>query len=225
MGLHYPDFPMYFPHPFLSNEDGLLAVGGDLGIERLLLAYRFGIFPWYSEDQPILWWSPKKRFIIDVENMHMPKSMRTYFNNNIFTVTVDQHFESVIDRCQNITRSNQDGTWITSDIKKAYTKLHSKGYAHSVEVWQENKMVGGLYGVGIGKIFSGESMFSEISNASKYAALFLGNILREKGYTTIDCQQYSSHMERLGGYSISQAEYFDMIKENLLCESFAKKWD
>lgn len=224
MYLSYPDLLFYFPHPYLSNEDGLLAIGGSLDVDRLLLAYRFGIFPWYGENQPILWWSPKERFIIDIENIHMPKSMRTYFNNNVFTITVDQDFEWVIERCRNITRKNQDGTWITKDIKKAYIALHDLGYAHSVEVWQNDQIVGGLYGVGLGKIFSGESMFSEISNASKFAVLSLGKILLEKGYTILDCQQYSLHMERLGGYSISQIDYFQLIKANLLCDTNTGKW-
>lgn len=207
--------PLLFPHPFSADENGLLAIGGDLRLERLILAYRFGIFPWYSSGQPILWWAPRERFVLDPDQIHITKSMRKYLKRPIFRFTTDQHFEYVIARCQNIHRPHQDGTWITPALKKAYIGLHHRGIAHSVEIWQENEIVGGLYGVGMGRIFSGESMFSEVSDASKYAAIVLAEILREKNYLLIDAQHHSPHIERLGGYTLSNFQYFKYLKNNL----------
>lgn len=215
---------LQFPHPFLADEDGLLAVGGDLGPERIILAYRFGIFPWYSDDQPILWWAPQERFVLDPAQIHVAKSMRRYLNNPIFKFTTDQHFEYVIDRCQNIHRPGQDGTWITPELKTAYIDLHKKGIAHSIEIWQNNQIVGGLYGLGIGHIFSGESMFSEVPDASKYAVIILGHILQRKGYQLIDAQLHSPHMERLGGFSLSNVQYFDHLRSNLLVSLHTQPW-
>ncbi len=223
-----PYFPLrtslYFPHPLTADDDGLLAVGGDLSPDRLILAYRMGIFPWYSENQPILWWAPKERFVIDTGYLHIPRSMRRYVNNPIFHVTVDQHFDYVIQRCQESPRPGQTGTWITNDIKDAYQTLHFAGLAHSVEIWYENEIVGGLYGVGIGKIFSGESMFSEVSDASKFSAIILDRILSSLNYRFLDCQIYSPHMELLGGYTMDQKSYFDEIRKNLFNPLDRSKW-
>ena len=217
--------PLYFPHPVTAQDDGLLAYGGDLSLNRLILAYRMGIFPWYSEGQPILWWVPKERFLINVGQLHVPKSMRRYLNNPIFEVTVDQHFDHVITRCQQIPRSGQSGTWITNEMKRAYQKLHHEGLAHSVEVWYENEIAGGLYGVSAGHIFSGESMFSDVSDASKFAAIILDRILKNLGYKYIDCQHYSRHMELLGGYIMSRATYHQEIRKNLFTPITNEKWN
>lgn len=217
-------YPSYFPHPFTADSEGLLAIGGDLSLERLILAYRFGIYPWYSEGQPILWFSPKSRFVINVGHLHIPKSMRKYLNNSIFHITLDQHFDYIIHQCQQTPRPGQSGTWITDDMKAAYQVMHQAGLAHSVEVWQENEIVGGLYGVGIGKIFSGESMFSEVSDASKFAVIILDQILSILNFQIIDCQQYSRHMELLGGYPMDQKTYFDAIKRNLFNPMRRSKW-
>lgn len=216
--------PLIFPHPLTADYNGLLALGGDLSFERMILAYRFGIFPWYSEDQPILWYAPRERFVIDVGDMHIPKSMRRYLNNPIFTVTLDRHFDYVIEQCQQIKRSGQSGTWITEDLKKAFNSLHQAGLAHSVEVWSENKIVGGLYGLGIGQIFSGESMFSYVSDASKFATIILDQVLTFLNYSTIDCQQYTRHLELLGGYAMSNLDYHRLIRENLFQDLSPQKW-
>lgn len=213
-----------FPHPFSADENGLLAIGGDLHPERIILAYRFGIFPWYSSDQPILWWAPRERFVLNPNRIHVAKSMRKYLNNPLFKFTTDQYFEYVIDRCQNIQRPHQEGTWITPELKKAYIQLHRQGIAHSIEIWQKNEIVGGLYGMGIGRIFSGESMFSEVSDASKYAAIVLAHVLRRKNYTLIDAQHHSPHIERLGGYSLSNFDYFGHLRNNLRISIDTRRW-
>lgn len=200
-------------------------MGGDLSLPRLILAYRFGIFPWYSEGQPLLWWAPRDRFVIDVGQLHVPKSMRRYLNNPIFQVSVDQHFDEVIHQCQQVPRRGQAGTWITDDMKQAYKNLHRSGIAHSIEIWYKNEMVAGLYGIGMGKVFSGESMFTHLSDASKFAAIILDQILIKLDYTLIDCQQYSRHMELLGGYLMDQKTYFGKVRENLFHPLIKKKWE
>ena len=167
---------IWFPDVEECTEEGIVAVGGDLSVERLILAYSRGIFPWYSSDRsPILWWSPDPRFVLFPENLIVSKSMRPYFNQNKFKVTWDQNFEDVIKNCQKIDREDQPGTWITSKMLAAYIQLHKKGYAHSVEVWLENELVGGLYGISLGKVFFGESMFAKVSNASKFGFISLVN--------------------------------------------------
>ena len=216
---------LYFPHPLTADEDGLLAIGGDLSIDRLILAYRMGIFPWYSENQPILWWAPKERFVIGTGHLHVPRSMRKYLNKPIFRITVDQHFDYVIQRCRDSPRRDQAGTWITDAMKKAYRSLHHAGLAHSVEAWYDNEIVGGLYGVGIGKIFSGESMFSEVSDASKFCVIILDRILSSLCYQFLDCQIYSRHIEMLGGYTMDQESYFNEIRKNLFNPLDKSKWD
>lgn len=215
---------LFFPHPLLADDDGFLGYGGDLHPQTLIMAYQFGIFPWYDKP-PILWWAPKQRFIIDLEHIHVPKSMRRYLNKTIYTFTVDQNFEAVIDLCQNIDRPNQSGTWITEEMKFAYITLHQMGIAHSVEIWSGEELVGGLYGLGIGRIFSGESMFSKATDASKFAVLVLAKILTDKGYHTIDCQQHSDHMARLGGQHISNLNYHRKIRANLKCGIEDAPWE
>ncbi|MGZ3872359.1 MAG: leucyl/phenylalanyl-tRNA--protein transferase [Mucilaginibacter sp.] len=198
------DERLLFPDPALAEEDGLLAVGGDLSTERLLLAYQHGIFPWYSEDEPILWFSPHERFVLFPAELKISKSMNRVLKSGQFTITADQCFGEVITACSKIARNGQDGTWITTDMQRAYIELYRQGYAHSVEVWQQDKLVGGLYGVRAGSIFCGESMFSLVSNASKTA---LVHLCRSSLYELIDCQVYTAHLASIGARMISREEY------------------
>ncbi len=202
------DERILFPDPSFAEEDGLLAVGGDLSVERLLLAYRSGIFPWYNDDTPILWYSPHERFVLYPEELRISKSMRKILRLDIFKVTVNNCFDRVITACSAVAREGQDGTWITDDMKAAYLQLHHKGYAHSVEVWQQGNLVGGLYGVPVGGVFCGESMFSLVSNASKTALIYL---CHTGLYQLIDCQVYTEHLESMGARMISRDEYMGHI--------------
>jgi leucyl/phenylalanyl-tRNA--protein transferase len=202
-----------FPHPSQAIADGLLAFGGDLSAERLLLAYHSGIFPWYSEEDPILWWSPDPRMVLFLEELKVSKSMKQLIKKEAFQVTVNQDFEAVIEACSMVKREGQQGTWITSAMKKAYTELHEKGHAYSVEVWQNQKMVGGLYGVWLKdkKVFCGESMFSKVSNASKYGFIYWVKKLQSEGVQLIDCQVYTQHLERLGAREISREAFLSFL--------------
>lgn len=207
------DERLLFPNPALAEEDGLLAVGGDLSTERLLLAYRNGIFPWYSEDEPILWFSPHERFVLYPDELVISKSMRKVLTSGQFKITFNQCFSEVIAACAKAPRPGQNGTWITADMREAYIALHKKGYAHSVEVWMQDELAGGLYGVAVGKVFCGESMFSRVSNASKAALIHLCN---SGGYKLIDCQVYTAHLQSMGARMISREEYTAILKEHLL---------
>lgn len=207
----------YFPHPFEADEDGLLAIGGDLNPERLLLAYRFGIFPWYN-DPPILWWHTHPRCVLFPDEIKIAKSMRSYLNQEKFKVTYNQHFDKIINSCRKTKRKGQLDTWISSEVVASYTELHHRGYAHSVEVWQDDEIVGGLYGIAIGHIFFGESMYSEVSNASKYGFIKWVELLRSKGIWLIDCQQETRHLVSLGARMISRELFWDYLKKNLLVE-------
>ena len=217
---------LWFPDVEESTEEGIVAVGGDLSVERLILAYSKGIFPWYSSDKsPILWWSPDPRFVLFPENLIVSKSMRPYFNQNKFQVTWDQNFEDVIINCQKIDREDQPGTWITSKMLAAYIQLHKKGYAHSVEVWLENELVGGLYGISLGKVFFGESMFAKVSNASKFGFISLVNQLKQKGFLLIDCQQETKHLESLGANAIKRKDFIDILNDNNIEETYIGSWE
>ncbi|MBV8390343.1 MAG: leucyl/phenylalanyl-tRNA--protein transferase [Mucilaginibacter sp.] len=198
-----------FPNPALAEEDGLLAVGGDLSTDRLLLAYHNGIFPWYNDDTPILWYSPHERFVLFPDELKISKSMRQILKSGRFKVTYDLNFAEVINACSTINRKDQPGTWITDDMKNAYIRLHQEGHAHSVEVWNDEKLVGGLYGVQVGAVFCGESMFSKESNASKVALISLCNTGK---YKLIDCQVYTEHLESMGARMISRAEYLEILQ-------------
>lgn len=206
---------IYFPHPEKTTKEGIVAVGGDLSVERLKLAYQWGIFPWYSKDDPIIWWNPDPRYIIYPAKVKVAKSMRPYFNQKKYRVTYDMEFERVIGYCQNIKREGQTDTWITKEMKAAYMLLHEEGVAHSVEVWDDNGLVGGLYGVSIGRIFSGESMFSLKSNASKFGFISLARKLQADGYWLIDCQQPNPYLASLGGENLDRKEYMDLIRKNV----------
>lgn len=208
--LDFDNSQISFPHPKLADEDGLLAIGGDLSSDRLILAYENGIFPWFSDDSPILWYAPHERFVIFPENLKISKSMRQILKSNQFSITVDQSFKEVISNCAKIERKDQDGTWITKDMIHAYQELHNINYAHSIEVWQQEKLVGGLYGIYINEVFCGESMFSHVSNASKVALIYLLTHFKLK---FVDCQFHTPHLASMGGTSISQQEYLSILKE------------
>lgn len=203
-----------FPNPELAEEDGLLAVGGDLSLERLLLAYCNGIFPWYSDGDPILWWCPKPRFIIKPSEVKISKSMKRVFNSGKFKVTFNDDFESVITNCKEL-RENKEGTWINDDIREAYINLFNKGFASSVEVYRCENLVGGLYGVKLGKCFFGESMFSIETNASKVALISMCKKLEEEGYLFLDCQMHTNHLESMGGKFVSWEEFKLMLEEGI----------
>lgn len=205
------DDELIFPNPALADEDGLLAVGGDLSIERLMLAYQNGIFPWYSKDDPILWYSPHERCVIFPHQIKISKSMRKVLSSGMFQLTVDQVFEQVIRQCAETPRNGQDGTWITDEMQQAYVALHQKGIAHSVEVWQGNELVGGLYGVQVNDVFCGESMFSHVANASKTALIFLAN---EMNYQLIDCQMPNNHLFSLGAVMINRNQYMELLRQD-----------
>lgn len=203
---------LVFPSPRLANADGILAVGGDLSPERILLAYSLGIFPWYNEGDPILWWSPDPRFVLFPRELKVSKSMRPYFNQGKFQVTLDSQFRNVIEACQGQNRPGQGGTWITPEMLEAYCRLHELGFAHSVEVWQDGQLVGGLYGLSLGKVFFGESMFARVANASKFGFITLVRTLEELGFTLIDCQQETEHLGSLGARSIPREDFQDLLE-------------
>ncbi len=207
------DERLIFPDPELAEPDGLLAVGGDLSIDRLLLAYQNGIFPWYGDDTPILWYSPHERFVLFPSELKISKSMRQVMRPGKFRVTTDTCFEQVITACSTVKRSEQAGTWITDEMKEAYIHLHNEGYAHSVEVWQQESLIGGLYGVKMGKVFCGESMFSLVSNASKTALI---NLALAGRYQLIDCQVHTHHLASMGARLISRKEYMGILQNSVL---------
>ena len=203
------DERLLFPDPALAEPDGLLAIGGDLSTQRLLLAYNNSIFPWYRDDTPILWYSPPERFVLFPEELKVSKSMQKLLKSNRFTITTDQCFDKVIDACASAPRNGQDGTWITQDMKAAYKMLNAEGYAHSIEVWDKGFLAGGLYGVATGKVFCGESMFSKVSNASKTALIYL---CQSGLYELIDCQVYTGHLETMGARIISREKYLKILQ-------------
>jgi leucyl/phenylalanyl-tRNA--protein transferase len=205
---------LIFPPVELSEDNGLLAIGGDLSIERLLLAYVNGIFPWYSDGDPIMWWSPDPRFVIILDEFKIPKSMRRVLNKNIFSITFDRNFEEVISRCRSIHLS-KGGTWITREMKEAYINLYRHGVAHSVEVWHNDILVGGLYGVSLGRIFFGESMFSIMSNASKVGLVYLALNLKSHNFLLIDSQIFTPHIKMFGGKEIRRDEYLNLLNTAL----------
>jgi len=200
-----------FPPPHLAIKEGLLAVGGDLSVERLLLAYRSGIFPWYSEGEPILWWSPDPRLVLYPDELRISRSLRKVIKRKLFHITFDQAFDAVIHGCAVAKRSYGEGTWITNEMKAAYIEFHLRGYAHSVEAWQDEKLVGGLYGVAMGRAFFGESMFSRVSNASKVAFVSLVETLRKNHFTLIDCQVRTDHLMRFGAREISRKVFLEQL--------------
>ena len=203
---------LYFPPVQNANYEGILAVGGDLSTERVLLAYKSGIFPWFNPNEPILWWAPNLRMVLFFEELNVSKSMRTILNRGIFEVTFNQEFRAVITNCRSVKREGQKGTWISDEMIEAYCKLNEIGVAKSVEVWKNGELVGGLYGVDLGTVFCGESMFSKVSNASKVAFIALANQLKKENYKILDCQVYNEHLESLGCREIHREEFMKILK-------------
>lgn len=204
---------LIFPEPSQASSEGLLAIGGDLSIERLQLAYNSGIFPWYSDDEPILWWSPDPRMVLFPEDLKVSKSMKQLLKKNTFEVTFNNAFNEVIEKCAIIKRDGQEDTWITNEMITAYKELHKSGIAVSVEVWQEGNLVGGLYGIDLKdkKVFCGESMFTTVSNASKYGFISLINRLKEQDYQLVDCQVHTDHLESLGAIEIDREVFLSYL--------------
>lgn len=213
-----------FPPPHLANPDGILAIGGDLAPQRLLLAYQMGIFPWYSEWEPIVWWSPDPRCILPVSQLKISKSMKQVLRSKRFDVTFDQAFDEVIFRCRSVKRQGQSGTWITLEMEEAYQSLHRMGMAHSVEVWKDKELVGGLYGVSIGRCFFGESMFSSVSNASKTGFIKLVQTLEAQGFAWIDCQVYNAHLGSLGATELPRESFLQLLERDVNKPSLQGNW-
>ncbi|KFF06886.1 leucyl/phenylalanyl-tRNA--protein transferase [Flavobacterium reichenbachii] len=210
--MHYLSKDVFFPPVSESDEEGILAIGGDLSSERLKLAYNSGVFPWFNEGEPILWWAPDPRMVLFLDELVVSKSMRNILNRNQFKVTFNQDFAAVMSNCQKIKRDGQNGTWISNQMIDAYCKLHEEGIAKSVEVWQDDVLVGGLYGIDLGHVFCGESMFSKVSNASKTAFISLVNHLKKDNYKLLDCQVYNPHLESLGCREIDRVEFMSILK-------------
>ena len=205
---------IYFPKPELAEEDGLLAVGGDLSVERLLLAYSHGIFPWYNADQPIMWWCPHERFIIRPDKIHVSHSLRKFMKKHKVDIMYNRDFADTMHRCR-MKREFAEGTWIHDDMEKAYGALFHKGYAMSVEAYTDGELAGGLYGVIIGRCFYGESMFSDKENGSKLALVGLASLLADNNFVFIDCQFHTNHLESMGGERISYKEYMNLIEAGM----------
>ena len=204
-----------FPPVETADEDGLLAIGGDLSIKRLLLAYTSGIFPWYNEDEPVMWWSPDPRFVLLPKNLKISNSMHTVLQNGKFRFTINRAFQQVIQNCKTISRKNQEGTWISPAIQNAYMQLHQLGHAHSAEAWMNGELVGGLYGIRMGNLFFGESMFNKESNASKFAFIKYVQQLKKEDVSLIDCQVYTQHLESLGAAMITREKFMRLLGQNL----------
>ena len=209
--MYYLSEALIFPNVSQTHSSGIIALGGDLSIERLQLAYKSGIFPWFEDGEPITWWSPNPRMVLFLDELIVSKSMRNILNRNSFKVTFNENFRAVISNCQKIKRDGQNGTWITNDMIEAYCKLHEVGVAKSVEVWLEGELVGGLYGMDLGHIFCGESMFSKVSNASKIAFIALVRHLQKENYRLLDCQVYNEHLESLGCREIERDEFMKFL--------------
>ena len=211
INMHYLNNDIWFPDVNSASPEGILAVGGDLSEERLLLAYKSGIFPWFETDEPILWWSPNPRFVLFPEKLKVSKSMKQVMRNQDYVVTVNKDFRAVITACALIKRNGQDGTWVTDSMIEAYVNLHTSGYAKSLEVWKDGNLVAGLYGVDLGNgVFSGESMFTKESNASKVGFI---SFVQNTHYKLIDCQVYTNHLKSLGAEEISRTAFLEFLKD------------
>jgi len=213
--MHILDDTHHFPPVAAADESGLLAIGGDLNPERLITAYRNGIFPWYNEDEPILWWSPDPRFVLFPSQLKITKSMQGVMRSGRFRFTCNRAFTQVIQQCKSIIREGQDGTWITPAVQEAYNSLHQLGYAHSAEAWHNGELAGGLYGIRLGNIFFGESMFSKMSNASKFAFISYVRQLQEEGVVLIDCQVHTEHLESLGATMINREVFTSLLRQHI----------
>jgi leucyl/phenylalanyl-tRNA---protein transferase len=213
-----------FPPPDYADPSGLLAIGGDLSNERLLEAYRLGIFPWYSDDQPILWWSPDPRFVLHLEDFHISRSLKKILRKGDFQVTADRAFDEVVAACASVPREGQNGTWITAEMEQAYNNLHGLGYAHSVETWREGKLVGGIYGVSLGKAFFGESMFHRKTDASKVALAALVEKLKSWDFHFLDAQMTTEHMMSLGAKEVPRRVFLRQLHSALKYPTRRGKW-
>lgn len=218
------DDSMKFPHPVYAESSGLLAVGGDLSVERLLRAYRSGIFPWFSEDDPIMWFSPDPRLVLFLDDLSVSRKLKKIIRQGVFEVRFDTSFREVVESCAVANREGQNGTWITDEMIEAYIELHSRGYAHSVETYLEGSLVGGLYGVSLGGAFFGESMFFEKSNASKVALYYLVEKLGSWDFDFIDSQVPNDHMKSLGGKEVDRESFLIMLERSLEKETKKGKW-
>ena len=214
-----------FPPPHLASEDGLLAVGGDLSQKRLLLAYRMGIFPWFSNNEPILWWSPDPRLVLYPHEIKTSKTLKKIIKKEVFKVTMDLAFNEVINQCAQVRLKKNQGTWIIEDMIEAYCQLHESGFAHSVEVWRQGELAGGLYGVSLGKCFFGESMFTRISNASNIALVKLVEYLKKLSFDMIDCQVATEHLTRFGARQIPRIRFLNQLEKSLKAPTIKGKWD
>jgi leucyl/phenylalanyl-tRNA--protein transferase len=210
--MYYLSKDIFFPPASQADSDGILAIGGDLSPDRLMLAYNSGIFPWFNPNEPIIWWSPNQRMVLFLDQLKISKSLRTILNRNLFEISYNQNFRAVISNCQQVLRDGQTGTWITNEMIEAYCKLNELGLAKSIEVWQDNQLVGGLYGVDLGHVFCGESMFSLVSNASKVAFVALVNLLKQENYRLLDCQVYNDHLASLGCEEIERNDFLNILK-------------
>jgi leucyl/phenylalanyl-tRNA--protein transferase len=213
-----------FPPPELAGKDGLLAVGGDLSEERLILAYQMGIFPWFSDDSPILWWSPEPRLVLFPSELHISKRLKRISKKDLFEVSFDKAFKEVIVTCATIHKKKHNATWIGKEMIKAYCNLHYSGFAHSVECWQEGNLVGGLYGISLGNIFFGESMFTKISYASKVAFINLVQKIKEWDFKLIDCQMTTRHLMSFGAREIPRQEFLKILEEALKYPTYRGFW-
>ncbi len=211
--MYLNDSNLYFPPVEEADEEGLLAIGGDLSAERLLLAYRSGIFPWFNETDPICWWSPDPRFVLFPAQLKVSKSMQQVLKKQTFQFSTNKAFEKVIQACSRVPRNGQDGTWITSNMQEAYIHLHQLGFAHSAEAWLNGELAGGLYGIRLGKVFFGESMFSLCSNASKFAFISYIQQLQKEDVQLIDCQLHTQHLESLGASMIPRKKFIQHLKK------------
>ncbi len=218
------DQDITFPHPTLAEPGGLLAVGGNLSSDRLVLAYRNGIFPWFEEDGQFFWYAPDPRWVLFPKDIRIHKSMRSIFNRQKFRYTLDQAFEEVIRSCAETPRGGQQGSWITESFVEGYTRLFDQGIAHSVEVWEGDALVGGLYGLALGRIFYGESMFARVPNASKAGFITLTQALERSGFWLIDCQQQTAHLESLGARGISRELFMEYLAKNVYERTMVGKW-
>ena len=212
--------PMYrlsaehvFPPARRADYPGILAVGGDLHPDRVLLAYQSGIFPWYSEGQPLLWWSPDPRMVLEPAQLRVQRSLKKRVKRGDYTITFDTCFAEVLAACAEFPRPDQDGTWLTEDLQAAFTALHQRGYAHSVEAWQDGELVGGLYGIAIGAVFCGESMFARRSDASKVAFVHLVRQLDQWNFGLVDCQVHTPHLERFGAHEVPRSAFLRKLKK------------
>lgn len=224
MTFYILDENIRFPNPLDAEPEGLLAIGGDLNPKRLLLAYHMGIFPWYSEGQPLLWWSPDPRLVLIPDEIKISKSLKRNLRKKDITVQMDGDFSSVIRRCAEVPRRDQEGTWITDEMMEAYEDLHQMGYAHSVEVYQEGNLIGGLYGISIGGSFFGESMFSSATDGSKMALAWLAKFAESKGWQMIDCQIPTDHLKSLGAKEMSRRDFLETLSQSNQQETIMGSW-